>query len=111
MDNFGFETGYLILLYYHIASNNYQIARLNPAGGGPIYTHLPGTPVCGLGIGFKPLAVGDIIDGYLFIRGNSGSFHQFGVNGDAAGIIKIGVGNRGAMYLGFEHNTGHNSFL
>ena len=58
-------------------------------------------------IGGEALAVVDVVDLDLFVLADSGEVQPIAVDGAGAFVVEDGMGDFGAMQLGFEHDGVH----
>ena len=75
--------------------------------GGPIDDDLPGATRPRNDVGFEALTARDGGDEYLFAVPQIGRLHQIKRDGDAAFIVDVGIGDAGAVELGFEEVSEH----
>src|SRR3989338_5604091 len=102
IDESGFEVGKFLLIHYRIVTNNDLVARLGLMRGSPIDRYDPRTIFGTDGIGYKSLAIIDVIDMDLFIFMDTGSIQQLAVDGTRALILKLGMSHPGTVEFGFQ---------
>ena len=83
------------------------MACIDEMRGGPIDDDLAGTTRAGNDVGFETLTAGDGGDEHLLTVPQIGRFHQIERDGDAAFIVDVGIGDAGAVELGFEEVSEH----
>jgi hypothetical protein len=90
-----------------IGDDDNAVAHLGETRGSAVDAKLAGTARCRDGVGREPLAIIDVEHIDLLIGQDAGGFQQVQVDRDRAFIVKVGLGHRGAVELGFHHFQTH----
>ena len=96
-----------MLVVLTITDDDNDVALRIQTSGCPIETDNSGATSTSNGVCFQAGAVADIDHLYYFIGIDIGSFQQIEVDGDAADIVQVGLGNGGAVNLAFAHSALH----
>ena len=83
------------------------MARMDEMRRSPIDDDLAGATRSSDDVGFEALTARDGGDEHLFSVPQIGTFHQIERDGDAAFIVDVGIGDAGAVELGFEEVSEH----
>src|SRR5579859_5445710 len=83
------------------------IARLNQAGGGAVDADGSGVAGSFDGVGLEPVAVVDVHHLHPLERHDPRRREQSGVDGDAAFVMQVGLGHRGAVQLRLAEGEEH----
>src|SRR5579859_876956 len=101
-----------LLVILPIADDNDDIAFGSMTGCSPVQADHPGTTRPGDGVRFQARAVVDVDHLHFFVGIDVGGFQQIGIDGDAANILQVGLGDGGTVNLAFAHSAlhSHSSF-
>ena len=90
-----------------VSHNDDHIVRLHKTGGSSIEADTARSTFTFNNIGNEALAIVIVHNMYLLTFEHASCIHQILVDGNAAHIVEIGLGDTGTMYLRFQYSNQH----
>src|SRR3546814_15235606 len=81
---------------------DHQVARLRAVRGGAVHRDDAAAFLCADRVGRETLAVVDVVDLDALVLADAGDVEQPAVDRAGSFVVQLGVGDRGAVDLGFE---------
>ena len=101
------RVGELFGSHLAVVHDDHLVAHGDQVGSCAIQADHATAGLAGNNIGFKTIAVVAIGDGNQFVFLDAGCFHQFGVDGDGADVIKFRLGDGCTMNFALKHIQQH----
>src|SRR3546814_18547537 len=95
------------LFPYTTLFRSHQVARLRAVRGGAVHRDDAAAFLCADRVGRETLAVVDVVDLDALVLADAGDVEQPAVDRAGAFVVQLGVGERGAVELGFEQGQVH----
>lgn len=97
----------LLEVHQGVGHDDDDVVRLHLAGSGAVQADAARAAFALDDVGLEALAVVVVHDGHLLAGNHVGSVQQVFVDGDAAHVVEVGLGDAGAMDFRFQNFNKH----
>ena len=97
----------LLGIYLRIAHDDDLVAHLDTMSRGAVQADHAAAALAGDGVGLQAAAVVDVGDLHALVLQDAGSVHEVLIDGDGTDVVHLGLFDRGAVDLAFQHVEHH----